>query len=260
MARPQPTPTPTQVPFGERKGLEGLIENGSWLRQLGTLAGDAFVSAMRDVCPTNPEAAFEQLLKRKSFRLRWLPEEMRDGLSKEAVQTAMLETPLVEGLVDTYHKLTGFMVKRQHLSLIAPHLPYDTVRKLFGISRCAHSKIRTGWGGYRFPGCSWLRRSPNVIPPLLPLPAGLVYAACLHAAGVGTDRPVPPRVTSYRIKPEQAAELNAFTARPEMTQTLASSGGKKGATTELRLKPAVLLRKYKEAVPEHLQVSSHRPV
>ena len=91
---------------------------------------------------------------------------------------------------------------------------------------------------------------------LCPLSAGLVYAARLHAAGVGTHRAVPPRVTSYRIKPEQAAELNAFTARPEMTQTLASSGGKKGATTELRLKPAVLLCKYTEAVPKHLQVVS----
>ena len=83
------------------------------------------------MCPSNLELAFEQLLKRKEFRLKWLTEEMRDGISKAAVQQAMLETPLVKGLVDTYHKLQGFKLKRQHLSLIAPHLPYDTVRKLF---------------------------------------------------------------------------------------------------------------------------------
>ena len=60
---------------------------------------------------------------------------------------------------------------------------------------------------------------------------------------------------SYRIKLEHAAQLNAFTARPEITQTLASSVGKKGATTELRLKPDVLYRKYDGAVPENEQVS-----
>jgi hypothetical protein len=91
--------------------------------------------------------------------------------------------------------------------------------------------------------------------PCVSLVTGIVYAAHLHAAGVGTDRPVPARVISYRIKPEHAAQLNAFTARPEITQTLASSGGKKGATTELRLKPDVLYRKYEEAVPEAEQVS-----
>ena len=138
--RPELSPTPeASHPFGERKGLAHLDPDGSWLRELGVLAGDAFIDAMRSVCPSNPEFAFEQLLKRKSFQLRFLPEEMRNGLSKKAIQKLMLETPLVKGLVDTYHKLQGFKLKRQHLSLIAPHLPYDTVRKLFGVSRCAHS-------------------------------------------------------------------------------------------------------------------------
>ena len=133
----QPSTAPTAVPFGERKGLAGLNPNGSWLRHIGAIAGPRFVDAMRDICPLNPATAFEQLLKRKEFREKWLPEVMREGISKKAVEKAMLETPLVKGLVDTYHKLQGFKLKRQHLSLIAPHLPYDTVRKLFGVSRCA---------------------------------------------------------------------------------------------------------------------------
>ena len=164
----------------------------------------------------------------------------------------MLETPLVKGLVDIYHKLQGFKLKRQHLSLVAPHLPYDIVRQLFGVSRCARRHIlRTCTD---CPADSWPTCPTVTDRPCVSLAAGKVYAARLHAAGVGSDRPVPTRVISYRIKPEHAAQLTAFTARPEITQTLASSGSKKGATTELRLKPEVLFRKYQEAVPEEEQV------
>ena len=137
---PETAPAPA-TPFGERKGKGGLNPDGSWLRQLGALAGDSFVDAMRSVCPSNPAAAFEQLLKRKSFQLKWLPEEMREGLSQKAVEKAMLETPLIKGLVDTYHTMQGFKLKRQHLSIVAPHLPYDTVQELFGVSRCECAPI-----------------------------------------------------------------------------------------------------------------------
>lgn len=189
-ATSQPQPTQSGR-FGDRRGLDGLKADGSWLRQLGALAGDPFINAMRGICPLNPQLAFEQLLKRKEFREKWLPEGTHNGLSKKAVDKALLETPLVKGLVDTYHKLQGFKLRRQHLSLIAPHLSYDTIRQLFGVSRCMHSLNRT---------YSPLRPTPHTHAYI----AGLVYVARLHAAGVGTDRAVPPRVTSYRIKPEQA--------------------------------------------------------
>ena len=82
-----------------------------------------------------------------------------------------------------------------------------------------------------------------------------VYMATLHAGTHTAARPVPPAVASFRITPDKVDWLSAFINRPEITQTLASSGGKKGATTELRLKPDVLYRKYEEAVPEEEQVS-----
>ena len=39
--------------------------------------------------------------------------------------------------------------------------------------------------------------------------------ARLHAAEHGADRPVPPAVASFRIKPEAAEKLNAFANSPE---------------------------------------------
>jgi hypothetical protein len=63
-------------------GLSGLTGNGSQLRLIGQLAGDAFVLAMEAISPTEPKLVFEQLLKRKEFQLSWLPEELRKGLSK----------------------------------------------------------------------------------------------------------------------------------------------------------------------------------
>ena len=63
-------------------GLRGLTADGSQLRLIGQLAGDAFVLAMKAISPTEPELVFEQLLKRKEFQLSWLPEELRKGLSK----------------------------------------------------------------------------------------------------------------------------------------------------------------------------------
>ena len=69
--------------IGSRSGgLRGLTADCSQLRLIGQLAGDAFVLAMKAISPTEPEMAFEQLLKRKEFQLSWLPEELRKGLSK----------------------------------------------------------------------------------------------------------------------------------------------------------------------------------
>jgi hypothetical protein len=82
--------------FGARSGgLSGLKEGGSRLREVGDAAGVAFLQAMESIAPDNPEGVFAQLMKKPSFRARFLTPEWRDGLSKAAVQEQMLKTPFV---------------------------------------------------------------------------------------------------------------------------------------------------------------------
>ena len=38
-------------------------------------------------------------------------------------------------MVEVYHELEGFKAKRQHLSLVAPHFPYEAVMATFRVSR-----------------------------------------------------------------------------------------------------------------------------
>ena len=127
----------------------------------------AFVQAMESVCPGEPQLAFEQLLKRRGFQ-SFLPERVRKALDKNALRDQALKLPLVAGLVGVFHKLEGFRARRQHLALFAPFFPYSVTMELFGVTR-------------------WQ-----------------VLMARLHAAEHGAHRPVPPAVTSFRIKPEAA--------------------------------------------------------
>jgi hypothetical protein len=100
-------------------------------------------------------------------------------LTDTAVRAQLLKTKFVNSFVSVYKGLKGFRLKRQHLSLFAPHFPYDTTRHLFGVGR------------------------------------KLVYFARLHAGEYGGARPVPPSLTSYRIKPEAADGVGAFVSKPE---------------------------------------------
>ena len=83
--------------------------------------------------------------------------------------------------------------------------------------------------------------------------------ARLHAAEHGAERPVPPAVASFRIKPEAASGLNAFANSPENVQILANNGGKAhDCVVGLKQVPEKLWQKYeKEAAewPEYLRVS-----
>ena len=45
-----------------------------------------------------------------------------------------------------------------------------------------------------------------------------VYAARLHAAEIGPDRPVPPATATFHIPPQAAEHLTAFIDRPEFVQ------------------------------------------
>eukprot|EP00966_Prymnesium_polylepis_P008401 193694-Prymnesium_polylepis.1 len=73
---------PSLSRFGSRSGgVAGLKDRR--LRQLGAAAGVEFIQAMESVCPGNPQAAFDQLLKRRDFQAR-LPEHVRKSLDKNA--------------------------------------------------------------------------------------------------------------------------------------------------------------------------------
>ena len=66
---------------------------------MGDAAGVAFLQAMESIAPHDPEGVFEQLMKKPSFRTRFLSPEWRDGLSKTAVQEQVLNTPFVATFV-----------------------------------------------------------------------------------------------------------------------------------------------------------------
>ena len=179
---------PSLTGFGSRSGGVGGLRQ-SRLREIGNVAGTAFVQAMESVCPGDPEAAFAQLLKRQSFQC-FLPERVRKALGKHALRDEALKLPFVTGLVEVYHKLDGFRTRRQHLALFAPFFPYKVTMELFGVTR---------WH---------------------------VLMARLHAGEHGAERPVPPAVASFRVKPEAAIKLNAFANSPENVQIMACNGGK----------------------------------
>jgi hypothetical protein len=124
---------PSLSGFGSRSGGVGGLKERR-LREIGAAAGVAFVQAMESVCPGEPEAAFAQLLKRRSFQ-SYLPDHMRKALGPTALRDAALKLPFVAGLVDVYHKLEGFRTRRQHLSLFAPFFPYSVTQSLFGVTR-----------------------------------------------------------------------------------------------------------------------------
>ena len=83
--------------------------------------------------------------------------------------------------------------------------------------------------------------------------------ARLHAAEHGAERPVPPAVTSFRVKPEAAGKLNAFANSPENMQIMACNGGKAhDCIVSLKQVPEKLWQKYgKESAdwPADLRVS-----
>ena len=119
--------------FGSRVRISDMGK--SHLQHIGKHASEAFVAAMRSISPTEPEAVFAALLERKEFRLTWLPEELRNGLSASRRRELMLQTPFVKGMVDIYHELPGWRARRQHLSMVAPHFPVPVVMALFGVGR-----------------------------------------------------------------------------------------------------------------------------
>ena len=221
MVKPPPTPsTPPSHTIGSRSGgLSSLTADGSQLRRIGALAGVEFVKAMESISPNEPVLVFQQLMAKPSFRNRFLTDFQRQIFSPAVLRDRLLEEPFFAGMVRVYHALQGWKEKRRHLSLFAPYFPWSVTCTLFGV---------TQW---------------------------FVYSARLHAGEFGAERPVPPSIVSFRLKPEATQFLADFVNRPELTQTVASNQGAHDWKVELRLRPEQLARKYLEIVPEHLRIS-----
>eukprot|EP00966_Prymnesium_polylepis_P145376 3357328-Prymnesium_polylepis.1 len=202
-----------QTPYGTQKECSELAKCGGWLRELGQHAGEAFLHAMNKVSPGQPEFAFAQLKQRLSFRKRFFAEEPLE-------RDAMLATPFVATFVQVYHRLQTWQLKRQHLSMFAPHFAYKVTMKLFGVGR-------------------WI-----------------VYAAKLHAAGLGGGaRPVPRRVVTLRISAEASDALISFLNDPENVQILAESLFSTGAPSHgLKQVPEKLFKKYERVVAEDVRI------
>ena len=92
MAKAASTPPPPSHNIGSRMGgLSNLTEGGSQLRRIGDLAGPAFVAAMESISPGEPELVFQQLMKKPSFRNRFLTDFQRQIFSPTAVRDRLLE-------------------------------------------------------------------------------------------------------------------------------------------------------------------------
>ena len=173
---------------------------------------------MESISRDEPELVFQQLMSAPSFRNRFLTDFQRQIFSPTAVRDRMLEEPFFDGMARVYHALKGWKAKRRHLALFAPYFPWSVTCKLFGVSQ-------------------WV-----------------VYSARLHAGEYGAERPVPPSLVSFRLKPEQVEYLADFVNRPELTQTLATNQRAGDWKCELHLRPKQLARKYHEVVPDHLRI------
>lgn len=82
-----------------------------------------------------------------------------------------------------------------------------------------------------------------------------VYVAKVHASTDGAARRTPPSLSSFRIKPEVAAKLNAFANDPSNVQLLADNKGASHVSVALKQVPEKLYKKYEAEVPPELRVS-----
>ena len=64
-----------------------------------------------------------------------------------------------------------------------------------------------------------------------------VWSAKVHAGTHGAAANVPPSVTTFRIKPEAASALNAFSNDPSTVQLLADNKGASHHSVALKQAP-----------------------
>ena len=96
---------------------------------------------------------------------------------------------------------------------------------------------------------------PQVTMQLFGVSRFKVYVAKVHASTDGAARRTPPSLSSFRIKPEVAAKLNAFANDPSNVQLLADNKGASHVSVALKQVPEKLYKKYEAEVPKEEQVS-----
>ena len=65
-----------------RKDLGDLTVR--WQRELACFANEEFVRAMESIAGENPEGLFALLLQNKNFQMRFLPDELREGMTENS--------------------------------------------------------------------------------------------------------------------------------------------------------------------------------
>ena len=104
------------------------------LRALRAAAGEAFVSAMLLVSPTDPFDVFQQLRNLKTWRDEWW---------SEMTMEEMLEQPYVSSARDSYMR-PNLSKERKLLvlSMVAPHFPVKAMMQIFQASKGTVCKAR----------------------------------------------------------------------------------------------------------------------
>ena len=73
-------------------------------------------ATLRSIHPSQPELALQELFKHPQYKKKWL-----GTTGPTELQEAILSTPMVLGLVESYKHQPDWTQKRQLLSLFAPH-------------------------------------------------------------------------------------------------------------------------------------------
>lgn len=117
--------------FGEKVGISDYSK--SVYAALVSSASSCFKATMLAICPTNPQAAFNALKNSLSFQKEWMPQGNPDQL---------LESTLVQGLVEAHHNAETKQSKLAILSLFAPYYEYRAIGHLFSVDHNDVHKAR----------------------------------------------------------------------------------------------------------------------
>ena len=161
----------------------------------------------------------------------------------------LVSLPFVKGFAVVYHQLSDWRAKRKHLSMFAPYFSYEVPPS--DLSHLPPCSFRCCSPPQVTPSTS----SPQVTQHVFGVSRYKVWSAKVHAGTHGAAAKVPPSVTSFRVKPEVAARLNAFANDPSNVQLLATNKGASHQSVALKQVPEKLWKKYEAEVPAELRTS-----
>ena len=160
---------------------------------------------MRSISPADPVRVFQELLKHKQWRNKWLAGEFDIADFRQQ----MFAHPFIEGFVKAYKQMRGFKAQRSMLSLFAPYFPVEVTMEAFNVSR-------------------WK-----------------VYVAKLHKAQEGAGQPIRTvHRREKRISFDRATSLAAFSMSPDNVQTVAHTKKLNTITRERRENRFKLWKKF----------------